>query len=43
MQFMNYSLVINYALVKNLTEIDFKFLSQEFTGEQLKLVKQKGV
>ena len=30
------------ALVKNLSHNDFKYLSQEFTGEQLKLVKQKG-
>ena len=40
MQFMNSSLD---ALVKNLSQVDFKYLSQEFTGEQLKLVKQKGV
>ena len=39
MQIMNFSL---NALVKNLSEIDFKYLSQEFSGEQLKLVKQKG-
>ena len=30
------------ALVKNLSHNDFKYLSQGFTGEQLKLVKQKG-
>ena len=30
------------ALVKNFSHNDFKYLSQEFTGEQLKLVKQKG-
>ena len=40
MQFMNYGLD---ALVKNLTDHDFKYLSQEFNGEQLNLVKQKGV
>ena len=40
MQFMNFSLD---PLVKNLPDNDFKYLSQEFTGEQLKLVKQKGV
>ena len=31
------------ALVKNLLEMDFKYLSQEFSGKQLKSVKQKGV
>ena len=31
------------ALVKNLLNKNFKYLSQDFTGEQLKLVKQKGV
>ena len=31
------------ASVKNLSEMDFKYLSHEFTGEQLKLVKQKRV
>ena len=31
------------ALVKNLTDNDFKYLSQEFNDEQLNLVKQKGV
>ena len=40
MQFMNFSLDV---LVKNLTDNNFKHLSQEFIGEQLKLVKQKGV
>ena len=39
MQIMNFSL---NALFKNLSEIYFKYLSQEFSGEQLKLVKQKG-
>ena len=29
------------ALVKNLSDDDFKHLSQEFSGEFLKLVKQK--
>ena len=40
MQFMNSSLDV---LVKNLSEMDFKYLSQEFSGDLLKLVKQKGV
>ena len=40
MQFMNSSLD---ALVKNLSDNDFKYLLQEFTDEQVKLVKQKGV
>ena len=40
MQFMNSSLD---ALVKNLSDNDFKFLSQVFRGGFLKLVKQKGV
>ena len=40
MQFMNSSLD---ALVKNSSDNDFKFLSQEFSGEFLKLVKQKGM
>ena len=31
------------ALVKNLTDNDFKYLFQGFNGEQLNLVKQKGV
>ena len=31
------------ALVTNLAENDFKHLSHEFSGEFLKLVKQKGV
>ena len=39
-QFMYFSSDI---LVKNLPINDFKHLSQEFNGEQLKLVKQKGV
>ena len=38
MQFMNSSLV---ALVKNLSDKDFKYLSQEFSGDLLGLVKQK--
>ena len=29
--------------VKNLNDKDFKYLSEEFSGEKLKLVKQKGV
>ena len=40
MQFMNSSLDV---LVKNLSDNDFKHLSQEFSGDLLKLVKQKGV
>ena len=40
MQLMNSSLDI---LVKSLLDNDFKHFSQEFSGEQLKLVKQKGV
>ena len=40
MQFMNSSLD---SLVKNLSEMDFRCLSQEFSGNLLKLVKQKGV
>ena len=40
MQFMNSSLD---ALVKNLTDNDFKYLSQEFNGEQLTLLKQKEI
>ena len=30
-------------LVKNLTDKDFVFLSEEFSGGQLKLVKEKGI
>ena len=37
---MNYSLD---ALFKNLSDNDFKYLSQEFSGDLLKLVRQKGV
>ena len=40
MQFMNSSL---NKLVKNLADNDFKYLSQEFRGDLLQLVKQKGV
>ena len=40
MQFMNSSLD---PLVKNLSDNNFKYLSVEFSGEFLKLVKQKGV
>ena len=40
MQFMYSSLA---SLVKNLSDNDFKYLSEEFSGEFLKLVKQKGV
>ena len=40
MKFMNSSLDL---LVKNLSNNDFKRLSEEFRGDLLKLVKQKGV
>ena len=40
MQFMNSSL---NASVKNLSDNDFKWLSQEFSGDLLELAKQKGV
>ena len=30
-------------LVKNLNDRDFKYLSEEFSDEQLKLVKEKGI
>ena len=40
MQFINSSLD---ALVKHLPDNDFRYLSQEFSSEFLKLVKQKGV
>ena len=39
-QFINSSLK---KLVKNLSDNDFKCLSEEFNPEQIKLVKQKGV
>ena len=39
-QFMNSSLD---ALVKNLSEMDFRYLSQEFSGDLLELLKQKGL
>ena len=40
MQFMNSSLDL---LVKNLSDNDFKYLSEEFSGELLELVQEKGV
>ena len=40
MEFMNCSLD---ALIKNLSDNDFKYLPEEFCGDLLKLVKQKGV
>ena len=40
MQFMSSSL---NKLVKNLSDNDFKYLSQEFSGDLLQLVKQNGV
>ena len=39
MQFMNSSL---YKLVKNLSDEDFKYLVEEFSSENLELLKQKG-
>ena len=39
MQFMNSSL---NALVKNLSDNDFKYLLEEFSTDLLELVKQKG-
>ena len=39
-QFMNSSLD---SLVKNLSDNDFKYLPEEFSGDLLKLVKQKEV
>ena len=40
MQFMNSSLDV---FVKNVSSKDFRYLSQDFSGEFLELVKQKGV
>ena len=40
MQFLNLSLD---KLVKNLNDKDFKYLSEEFSGEQVKLVNEKGI
>ena len=40
MQFMNSSLD---ALTKNLSDDDFKYLSEEFSVDLLELVKEKGV
>ena len=40
MLFLNSSL---YRLVKNLSDKDFKYLSDVFSDEELELVKQKGV
>ena len=40
MQFMNSRLI---TLVKNLSDNDFKYLSEEFSGDLLELVKQNGV
>ena len=40
MQFMKSSLD---SLVKNLIDKDFKYLSEEFSGKLLKLIKEKGV
>ena len=38
MQFMNSNVD---SLVKNLSDNDFKYLSEEFSGEYLRLAKQK--
>ena len=40
MQLMNSSLD---SLIKNLSNNDFKYLSEEFSGKSFRLVKQKGV
>ena len=40
MQFMNSSLD---NLVKNLSDEDFKYLSEEFSDENIKLIKEKGI
>ena len=40
MQFMNSSLD---ALLKSLSDNDFKYSSQEFSGDLLKLLREKGV
>ena len=40
MQYMNSSL---NKLIKNLNDKDFKYLSEKFSDEQLKLVKEKGI
>ena len=40
MQFMNSSLD---SLVRNLSDNDFRYLSEKFSAEFLRLVKQKGV
>ena len=40
MQFMNSSLD---ALVKNLSEFDYRYLSQEYTGDLSEWIKRKGL
>ena len=40
MQFLNSNLDL---LLKNLSDNDFKYLSEEFSGEFLELAKHKGV
>ena len=40
MQFMNCSLD---KLVRNLKDEDFKYLTEEYSGKQLKLLKEKGI
>ena len=39
----NLVLIENMQLVKNLSDNDFKYLAQEFSGDLLELAKQKGV
>ena len=44
--FMDSMLFLNSSLdklVKNLSSVDFKYLSEEFSGEKSELVKKKGV
>ena len=46
MVFINSMLFVNSSLdklLKKITDNDFVFLSEEFSGEQLKLVKEKGI
>ena len=40
MRFINFSLG---SLVKSLSDNDFKYLSEEFSGYLLKLIKEKGL
>ena len=34
---------MNFTLIKNLSDKDFKYLSEAFNGEKLKLVRKKGI